>query len=84
MYYLTLEVSRVSSGMLIAIPARDWHVFRTMSAKQFAHVMLELAKHMNIQKYIKHKRGPKKKQPKKISGKHNHHVSTARILAARV
>jgi IS4 transposase len=84
MYYLTLEVSRVSSGMLIAIPERDWNVFRTMSAKQFAHVMLELAKHMNIQKYIKHKRGPKKKQPKKISGKHNHHVSTARILAARV
>ena len=27
--------------------------------------------------------GPKRKQPKKISGKTNHHVSTARILAMR-
>jgi IS4 transposase len=83
MYYLTLEVSRVSSGMMIAIPATDWDIFRTMTTAEFGGVMLELATHMNTQKYIKHKRGPKKKPAKKISGKQNHHVSTARILAMR-
>ena len=84
LYYLTLEVSRVSWGMMIAIPESDWDVFRTMTTKQFGDVMLELAKHMNTKKYTKHKRGPKKKPTKKISGKRNHHLSTARILAARV
>jgi hypothetical protein len=45
--------------------------------------MVELARQMNTQKYTKHKRGPKKPQPKKISGKRHHHVSTARLIAAR-
>jgi IS4 transposase len=82
-YYLTLEVSRVSAGMMIATGARAWDVFRKLTVKEFANTMLELAEHMDTQKYTKHKRGPKKKPPKKISGKRNHHISTARILAMR-
>jgi len=83
MYYLTLEVAQVTKGMLIAVPAKDWGVFRTMTGKQFADTMIHLAKQMNTGKYTKNKRGPKKKPPTKISGKHNHHISTARILSAR-
>jgi hypothetical protein len=83
MYYLTLEVAQVTKGMLIAVPAKEWGVFRTMTGKQFADTMSDLAKQMNTGKYTKNKRGPKKKPPAKISGKHNHHISTARILSAR-
>jgi hypothetical protein len=83
MYYLTLEVAQMTGGMLVAIPAESWRVFRTMSPKRFAATLVELARRLDPRKYLKHKRGPKRKQPKKISGKTNHHVSTARILAMR-
>ena len=83
MYYLTLEVSQVTGGMMIAVPAEHWDVFRRMSCAKFAATLVDLAHRIDPCKYIKHKRGPKTKQPKKISGKQNHHVSTARILAMR-
>jgi IS4 transposase len=83
MYYLTLEVAQVTGGMMIAVPAEHWEVFRKMSCAQFAANLVALAQNLDPSKYVKHKRGPKTKQPKKISAKRNHHVSTARILAAR-
>ena len=83
MYYLTLEVAQVTAGMKIAVPAEDWKIFHTMSAEKFAATLVELARHLDPRKYVKHPRGPKRKQPKKISGRTNHHVSTARILAMR-
>jgi hypothetical protein len=55
----------------------------TMSSKKFGATLVELARRLDPRKYIKHNRGPKRKQPKKISGKTTHHVSTARILAMR-
>ncbi len=83
MYYLTLEVAQVTGGMMIAVPAEHWEIFRKMPCAKFAATLVELAHCLDPSKYIKHKRGPKTKQPKKISAKRNHHVSTARILAAR-
>ena len=83
LYYLTLEVAQMTAGMLVAIPTESWGVFRRMSPKRFAATLVELACRLDPRKYVKHKRGPKKKQPKKISGKTNHHLSTARILAMR-
>lgn len=83
MYYLTLEVSQVSTGMMIAVGDRSWQLFRTMSRQQFIDTMRDMAKRMDLRKYTKHKRGAKRKQPRKISGIGNTHVSTARILALR-
>jgi hypothetical protein len=81
MYYLTLEVARVTAGMEIAIGEKNWRIFRRMSAAEFLVTILELAGHVQSSKYKKHTRGPKKKPPKKTSGKGSPHVSTARILA---
>ena len=83
MYYLTLEVAQVTPGMLIALGRPQWTVFRLMSPAEFAATLVELARRLEPQKYTKHKRGPKKKPPKKISGKRHHHLSTARMLALR-
>ncbi len=82
-YYLTLEVARVTPGLRIAVGPRAWKVFRTMSDAEFAATLVSLASQLDKEKFTKHKRGPKKKTPKKISGKRHHHVSTARLLAAR-
>jgi len=83
MYYLTLEVAQMTPGMMIAVPAENWEIFRTMSQEKFAATLVDLARRLDPRKYTKHKRGPKRKPPKKISGKRYHHLSTARVLAMR-
>jgi hypothetical protein len=83
MYYLTLEVAQVATGMEIALGAEPWEIFRRMSGAAFTATLVAVAARLDTEKYTKHKRGPKQKSPKKISGKHYSHVSTARILALR-
>lgn len=83
MYYLTLEVAQVATGMEIALGAEPWEIFRQMSAAEFTTTLVAIAQRLDTRKYTKHKRGPKKPPPKKLSGKQQTHVSTARILAMR-
>ena len=83
MYYLTLEVAQVTPGMEIAVEAEAWEVFRHMSTAEFTTILVAIAQRLDTKKYTKHKRGPKKPPPNKLSGKRQTHVSTARILASR-
>jgi IS4 transposase len=83
MYYLTLEVAQVATGMEIALGTDPWEIFQRMSTAEFAATLVAIAKHLDTAKYTKHQRGPKKQPPKRLSGKHHSHVSTARILALR-
>ena len=73
----------MATGMEIALGAEPWEIFRRMSVAAFTATLVAVAARLDTAKYTKHKRGPKKKSPKKISGKHHSHVSTARILALR-
>jgi IS4 transposase len=80
-YYLCLHLSKVYAGMMIAVPAKYWEVFRRLDNRQFVTVLKELAAKIELKRFRKHPRGPKRPQPKKISGAKAKHVSTARILA---
>jgi hypothetical protein len=82
-FYLTLEVARVTEGMEIAVEERHWKIFARMSHAEFGRALVNLAGRMQLSQYRKHKRGPKRPQPKKISGRERHHVSTFRLLAQR-
>ena len=83
MYYLTLEVAQVAPGMEIALGTEPWAIFQQMSTAEFAATLVAIAKHLDTEKYTKQKRGPKKQPPKRLSGKPQSHISTARILALR-
>jgi hypothetical protein len=83
MYYLTVEVAQVATGMEIALGPEPWEIFQQMNIPEFAATLVALAQHLDTKKYTKHKRGSKKKPPQKLSGKYHSHVSTARILALR-
>jgi hypothetical protein len=83
MYYLTLEVAQVATGLEIALGPEPWEIFQQMSTTEFAATLVAIAKHLDTEKYTKQKRGPKKQPPKRLSGKHQSHISTARILALR-
>lgn len=82
-YYLSLEISKTYTGMMIAIPAKHWTVFRDMSVAQLARVLKELAHYVELSKYQKHPRGPKRPRPERTYAGRSNHVSTARILAKR-
>jgi Transposase DDE domain len=82
-YYLALEIGRTYDGMMIAIPAPYWALFRELSDKEFADALRELASSVNLSRYQKHPRGPKKRPPERTAYQNGKHVSTAKLLAQR-
>lgn len=82
-YYLCVHLSKVYTGMMIAVPGRYWDIFRRLDTQEFAALLKELAVRIDLRRFRKHPRGPKKPPPKKISGAKICHVSTARVLAKR-
>jgi len=82
-YYLSLEIGRTYDGMMIAIPAPHWALFRELSTKEFANALHELASSVNLARYQKHPRGPKKTPPERTAYQNGKHVSTAKLLAQR-
>ena len=80
-YYLALEISRTYDGMMIAIPAPHWAWFRALSAQEFANALRELSTAVDLAKYQKHPRGPKRKPPDRTPYQNGHHVATAKLLA---
>jgi hypothetical protein len=81
--YLSLEISRTYDGMMVAIPPPPWALFRDLSDQAFASMLRELASSVDLSKYQKHPRGPKKKPPERTPYQNGNHVSTAKLLAQR-
>ena len=77
------DVVLTQTGMDIAVDPAAWEHYRTLPPTRFAQTLARLAKHVDLKRYPKHKRGPKKPRPKQTSGKKNHHVSTAKLLAKK-
>jgi Transposase DDE domain len=82
-YYLALEVKQVHEGMLIALPLACWEVFAGMEVRGFAKILKEIAAHVDLERYRKSPRGPKKKAPKKSRYQNGGHVSTHKLLTER-
>jgi hypothetical protein len=78
-----LEIGRTYDGMMIAIPAPHWALFRARSDKAFANMLRELAVSVKLSKYQKHPRGPKKKLPERTAYQNGQPVSTAKLIAQR-
>lgn len=82
-YYPALEISQVYHGMMIAIPSTEWAIFRGLTGTQLATVLKQLARRVNLTKYEKHPRGPKRPQPRRNYSGNGKHVATARLLCRR-
>lgn len=74
------EVASTYKGMMIALPAPGWERYGRLGVAEMAAFLREAASQAWLAKYPKATRGPKKPQPRKASGRTNHHVSTARLL----
>ncbi|MCP4949800.1 MAG: IS4/IS5 family transposase, partial [Aestuariibacter sp.] len=79
-YYLAGHLGRTYDGMMIAIPEEEWSIFQMMSMKEFIRTLQQLANKVNLAKFKKHKRGPKKVKAKRSHNSSQPHVSTAKLL----
>ena len=82
-YYLADEIAGTHRGMMIAIPEDEWVVFAGLTPSAMGRVLRGLATKVRLAKFRKHRRGPKRPQPKRASGAKVSHVSTAKLLAER-
>lgn len=80
-FYLVDEIQGIYRGMMIAIPPPHWQSFGTFSLNQMVLLLQHLATQVNLKRFLKTNRSPKKKQPLIVDSKHRH-VSTERLLEA--
>ncbi|MGR8935561.1 MAG: hypothetical protein ACU837_14395 [Gammaproteobacteria bacterium] len=66
--------------MLTLTESEDWHFIATLSPAAFAQWLRDTAAHIDIRKYRKTPRGPKKPPPKKAHDPKQPHFSTQRLL----
>lgn len=83
-YYLAEEVSAVHRGMMIVLPMEAWDRYAKATAEQLAAELLILAGKIKLEQYRKHPRGPKKPAKPRTSDPKHPHVSTKKVLDARV
>lgn len=82
-YYVADEIAGTYRGMMIAIPAEEWLVFRSLTMEDWSALLRALASRVQLDKLRKHPRGVKKPRLKRQSHKRKPHVSTAKLLAER-
>ena len=75
------DVVLTQTGMDIAVDSAAWEHYQRLTPTLFEKALEHLAQHVDLKRYPKRKRGPKKPRPQQTSGKKNHHISTAKLLA---
>jgi IS4 transposase len=79
-YYVVEDVQATWRGLAIAVLPQDWQTFQTMTNAAFAQYLRQCAELVNLQRFRKSKRGPKKPTTKKKFDPKHPHVATARLL----
>ena len=80
-YHVLTHMAQTHGGLEIAVEPDAWIPYQRLSLQGLARKLVRLAQHVNLARYPKTKRGPKKPRPPRKSGRRNHHVATARLLA---
>ena len=81
-YYVADEIRGMMRGMMVAIADEHWQrQFGQRTEQQMANLLRGIAKHVDLECFRKHHRGPKKPRVRRTKFKRKTHVSTARILA---
>jgi hypothetical protein len=80
---ISVEVSRYTDGMLAAVDESTWKKLVPSDVAGLARRMREVAAGIDLSRYKKSRRGPKKKKPPKPTPtRRKTHMSTAKALAA--
>jgi IS4 transposase len=79
-YYVVEDVQATWRGLEIAILPEEWQTFQAMTNIAFAQSLRQWAEHVNLKRFRKSKRGPKKATTKKPFDPKHPHIATARLL----
>lgn len=79
-YYIAQEIDVATDGIFIAIPDEEWEVFAQARPSELAVILLDVASSVDLKKYKKNPRGPKKPPIQRTQFKGHTHVSTAKLL----
>ena len=79
-YYIAQEIDTTTDGMLIAIPEKEWTLFTQVTLAELGSILLYIASYVDLKKYKKNPRGPKKPRLERNQFKGHPHVSTAKLL----
>jgi hypothetical protein len=79
-YYLALEIRQIHPGLVIAVPPDEWSRIAALTAMAFARWLKDIAGQVDLTRYRKTPRGPKKPAPKKSRYRNGGHVSTHKLL----
>lgn len=82
-YYLVNEMGRVDESLGTLVTPEEWALFHRLTPSAMAAWLLATAQHVQLRKYRKHSRGPKKRPPTRTHDPNRPHVSVARLLAQR-
>lgn len=77
------DVVLTQTGMEIAVDPVAWEHYRLLTPTRFAETLQRLARRVDLKRYPKRKRGPKKPRPTQTGRKKSTHISTARLLAKK-
>ena len=80
-FQISVEVSRYTDGLLVAIPEPEWERLVPREPTSLATLLRELARSIDLSQYRINKRGPKKPKAKAKLNRHKTHVSTYQLLA---
>jgi hypothetical protein len=81
-YSVALDIQQMHRGMMVALPADHWAMFGEMTPAELATALREMAKSIDLRRYRKTTRGPKKPKARKVY-KNGGHVSTHKLLQNR-
>jgi hypothetical protein len=79
-YHLAVEVRGKYQGMMVALPPEEWAGLRGMSEEEFADWLLGMARRVNLRRFPKSTRGPKKPRTRRTRFAGKKHIATARLL----
>jgi hypothetical protein len=82
-YFVSGEIGQVYRGMMVALPPEEWAFIRSLSLKDYAAFLKQLARNVDFERYPKAHRGPKKAKPKRLYDPDHPHISVAKLLLAR-
>lgn len=80
-YHLTLDMAGKYQGMMIALPPEEWQPLAGLTNAEFAKWLRGIAQRVNLERFPKQARGPKKPRPRRTRFAKAKHIATARLLA---
>lgn len=79
-HYLAEEIRETDRGLMIAVPPETWTALRADTPATLARLLRTIAARVDLTRYAKAPRGPKKPPPKMARYRNGLHLSTQRLL----